>query len=67
MPILKRTTIAYLERRFDQQIVHGSECQNKTGPEEDKMSEDRKRSWTRMMFVADSNQLVQQIPYQGSS
>ena len=31
-------------KKIDQQVVHGSECQTKTGPGEDKMCEDRKRS-----------------------
>jgi hypothetical protein len=54
-------------KKIDQHIARGTGCWSTTGPRGYEKCEYWKRSKTRLLFVTDSVQLIQRVPYQGSS
>ena len=53
-------------KKIDQKIVHESECYSVMRPRGDKICEVWKRSETRLVYVTNYIQIVQQKPYQVS-
>jgi hypothetical protein len=62
----KRNWYWVMQKKINQQIEHGSECWSMITPRGDKKCEDWKRRYMKMLFVINSVQLIQWIPYQWS-